>query len=229
MRNTFERTHGISGEPHMGRRNAPLVMVLASFVLVVGLWAGWELYQGPTVTRQLKPGDEVSLVSNLGTATVPPRWSGRVTTVRSGFVPWIQFKLSRTLSKQVVELHSPDGSVAVTLDVVRGPGAYHARQSAATAKAPPGPFGMSAVQTVEASADDSYGGRALTSVADFPPPSTRQGLTVTVFAWDRSAPFVFTMRQRELLSGAPGSASQRAAFDVVSAGGRAFDFAPASR
>jgi hypothetical protein len=199
-------------------------IVAAVLLLAVVAWVGWEVYRGPTVTRQLSAGDALPIASNLGTLTVPPGWSGRTTTLRSSPVAWVQFRASTSLSKQVIELRLPDGSADVVLDVTHGPGAYRALLGKAEAESEARGANPNAMEMVQSdSGSGGFGGRKSLALGSVKPVRGVWGSTVTIFVWDPSAPFIMTIRD----SRPPSAPSDEASTRLVAV--RSFDFAPAAK
>lgn len=195
-------------------------------VLAMAVWIVWELAQAPTVTRQVSAGSLVSLASHLGTATVPAGWTGKVTTLRRGLIPWLQFKASRTLSLQVVELSSSDGLASVALDVTRGPGAWRERLARDRAQAKRNAANPYSMQMEQASpgGGDGFGGRKALYLSRVERNGESVGMRATAYIWDRAAPVVVSIRDDEKPQ-SPESPKPH----VISAGLRAFDFAAVSR
>jgi hypothetical protein len=194
-------------------------------VLAIAAWVGWELHQGPTVTRQVAAGSVVPLASHLGTATVPAGWAGRETSLRSGLIPWLQFKASRTFSRQIIELSSADGLASVTLDVTRGPGAWReslARDRAQAKRNAANPYSMQTEQKTDPGSD-GFGGRKALYLGRVERAGDSLGMRGTVYVWDRTAPAVLTFRDDHKPQ-SPESPKP----DVLWAGLHAFDFAAVS-
>ena len=202
MPNTFERTHGFGGiKLERTVRVVAIIAAISAVLLVAGIV--WQVHRGPVAVRHVGQGGVFQLASGLGTVTVPAGWTARVTTTRTDPASWLEFKVSRTLSRQVVELRPKDGSLVVTLDVVRGPALWRRLLAAVRA------------QHVVTSEDEAFplearawvwpqelGGRkGVFAASTFLTGQSRDSRSV-LFAWDRSAPFILTVDQINGLQGA---------------------------
>jgi hypothetical protein len=210
----------------VGRTTRLVGGVGAAMVLVLALWVGWELRQGPTVTREVGAGTAIPLTSHLGTATVPAGWTGKVTALRSGPIPWLEFKASRTLASQVVELRSSDGLAVVTVDVTRGPGAWReslARDREQAKRYAASPYSMQSEQA-DPGSDGGYGGRKSVSLTHIEPVDDSWGMRMTVYIWDRSAPAILSVHDDHRPPSDPSALP-----GPLGAGLKAVEFAAVSR